>query len=364
MVAGDPGQGGATWAVLQYVLGVRALGHEVLLVEPVDAVTRERASAFDAVCAEFDLQGSAALAVRDTEQTLGLPYATLRSRMAGADLLLNVAGMLTDERLIGEIDRRVYLDLDPAFNQLWHENGVDMRFDLHTHFVTVGLALGRPDCDVPTAGRAWIASLPPVVLARWTCAGTPRRRAFTTVANWRSYGSIEHAGVRYGQKAHSFRRLIGLPRMSRHAYELALAIHPDERDDVAALASGGWRLVDPRALVATPSAYRDFVRSSYAEIGIAKAGYVDSRCGWFGDRSASYLASGRPVLAQDTGFGDALPTGEGLLVFTDGQDAAAAADAVTSEYERHSRAARALAEEHLDSGRVLGRLLERVGGAA
>jgi hypothetical protein len=365
MVAGDPDQGGATWAVLQYVLGLRRLGHDVLLVEPVDELTPRRVAAFEALQDEFGLRDSSALLAAGGRRTVGLPYPAVSRRCRDADLLLNVSGMLGDPELVAPIPVRVYLDLDPAFNQLWEAAaGIDMRFGGHTHFASVGLALGSRGCSVPTGGRDWIRTLPPVVLEHWRPAGVPTRHAFTTVGNWRAYGSIEHEGRHYGQKAHSLRGLVGLPLASPHRFEVALAIHRDEGSDLDALKANGWRLLDAGRLTGTPTAYRDFVRGSQAEIGIAKAGYVESRCGWFSDRSACYLAAGRPVLAQDTGFGDALPTGEGLLVFTDERDAAAAADAVLDDYERHSRAARELAEEHLDSNRVLERLLERVGGTA
>jgi hypothetical protein len=259
---------------------------------------------------------------------------------------------------------RVYLDLDPGFNQLWQSvHTIDMRFDAHTHFVTVGQEVGRPGCSVPTLGRDWIPTLPPVVLELWPPVRGSARGAFTTVGNWRSYGPIEHAGVHYGQKAHSLRRLVELPQRSPERFELALSIHPEEHSDLALLASNGWRLVDPSRAAGTTSAYRYFIQASRAEICIVKSGYTAARCGWFSDRSACYLASGRPVVAQDTGFSSTLPTGSGLLTFTTVDDAAAAIEEIRTAYGRHCREARLLAEEHFDSDRVLGRLLERVGAA-
>jgi hypothetical protein len=272
--------------------------------------------------------------------------------------------MLRDDALLEPIPIRVYLDLDPAFNQLWATaNGIDMGFANHTHFVTVGQCIGADGCDVPTCGRHWIRTLPPVVLERWPYVAETRERAFTTVGNWRAYGSIEIGDRHYGQKAHSMRGLIAIPSTSAHPFAVALSIHPAETSDLAALRANGWQLLDPLAVAGTAAAYREFVQSSYAEIGIAKSGYVSSRCGWFSDRSACYLASGRPVLAQDTGFGVALPTGDGLLAFDDTAAAVAAADAVCSRYEHHRRAARGLAEEYFDSDSVLRRILAEVGAA-
>jgi hypothetical protein len=190
----------------------------------------------------------------------------------------------------------------------------------------------------------------------------PRHDAYTSVGNWRSYGSIEHGGIHYGQRAHSLRGLIDLPGRVAARFQLALAIHPGEVADLDALQSNGWELLDPGALAGTPAAYAEFVRGSRAELCVAKGGYVESGSGWFSDRSACYLASGRPVVAQDTGFGRRLPTGEGLLAFVTAADAAAAVESVEADPGRHRAAARAIAEEHLDSRRVLSALLERLGG--
>ena len=368
MLAGVPGHGGATWAVLQYLLGLRRLGHHVVLIEPVAAPAggrldgSEAAVYCDAVMGDAGLDGEWALLEAGSDRTVGLGYDELARRAGDADLLLNVSGMLTDEAILGAVPVRAYLDLDPAFNQLWHdEEGIDMRFDGHTHFVTVGLALGTDGCQVPTCGRRWIPTLPPVVLEEWPVADGVRHPAFTTVANLRGYGSVTRDGVLYGQKVHSLRQVSDLPARTAERFLLAMVVHPAEQRDREMLDANGWELVDPATVAGSPGAYRCFVQGSKAELGLAKSGYVVSRCGWFSDRSACYLASGRPVVAQDTGFPAHLPTGEGLLSFVDAADAAGAVDTVSADYERHRRAARDLAVEHLDSDRVLGRLLERLG---
>jgi hypothetical protein len=360
MVAGDPEQGGASWSILQYVLGLRALGHEVCLVEPVDRLDPISVGYFEQLLRDFGLEGQAALLVRGGGETAGLPYRELVRRAAEADVLFNVSGMLRDEELVGPPPLRVFLDLDPAFNQLWQAvEGVDMGFGLHNRFATVGLALGEPGCDVPTCGREWIKTLPPVFLPLWPRAEQVPVNGFSTVANWRAYGSIHWQGNRYGQKAHSLRKLLSLPEHTPERVVLALAIHRDEETDLLALSRHGWELVDPRPTAGSPSRYREFVRGSRGEIGIAKEGYVASSCGWFSDRSACYLASGRPVVAQDTGFGRHLPVGEGLLAFSTTDEAAAALAEIGADYRHHADAARALAEELFESGSVLERLLEQ-----
>jgi hypothetical protein len=350
MLAGDPGQGGATWAVLQYVHGLSRLGHDVLVVEPIN----RRRGDVDRYFADLALD-CAALLVRGTRETVGLSYEALAA--FDADVLFNVSGMLDDPELVEPIAIRVFVDLDPAFNQIWHAQGLHPTLKDHTHHVTVGLSVARTSLPLD---RPWIPTLPPVVLDEWRYAAALETDAFTSVGHWRSYGSPVWKGRTYGQRAHAIRRLLDLPERTHQRLLPALAIDPTETTDLKALAEHGWRLADPTKVASTPERYRRFVAGSRGEIGFAKAGYIDSRCGWFSDRSACYLASGRPVVAQDTGFGSTLPTGEGLFRYETSAQAAAALDAVTADYERHRRAARALAEEHLDSDRVLMRLLESV----
>ena len=359
MLAAVPRQGGATWAVLQYVLGLRRLGHEVIVVEEVEpAGFAAAADRFAALAGEFELGPHAALIERGTGATAGMARPDLLRAARGADLLLNLSGTLTDEDVLAAVRVRVFVDLDPAFTQLWHAaEGVDMGFARHDRFVTIGRAIGRPGCDVPTCDREWITTPQPIVLDHWPLAGTVVHDGLTTVGHWRAYGSIHHDGVHYGQKAHALRPLIDIPSRARAPFLLALGIHPDEREDLAALNRHGWRLADPAAVAGTPADYRAFVQGSWAEFGLAKLGYVASRCGWFSDRSLCYLASGRPVIAQDTGFGTWLPTGAGLFAFSTADDVAAAVDALHADYPRHRRAAREIAEAIFDSDRVLPELL-------
>ncbi|HSR51047.1 MAG TPA: hypothetical protein VLV83_09465, partial [Acidobacteriota bacterium] len=172
-----------------------------------------------------------------------------------------------------------------------------------------------------------------------------------------SYGSIEWRGVHFGQKAHSWREFIDIPKRSRDAFAAALSIHPAESKDLKLLLDQGWKLLDPDELTATPDEYQDFIRRSRGELAIAKSGYVKANSGWFSDRSICYLASGRPVLAQDTGLAAHLPLGEGLLAFSTPDQLLQALDQVNRFYPRHAAAARRLAESHFDSDQVLSRLL-------
>lgn len=362
MIAATPGQGGATWAVLQYVLGLRRLGWDVYFMEPVDgsAPSAEGVAYVAKVMDHFELGGRWALVPSDGEP-VGLSRAEIRGTARRTDVLLSVSGMLLDPDVLEAVPVRAYLDLDPAFVQLWHAAGdADMRFEQHTHFVTIADAIGAPGCPIPTCGRDWLPTLPPVVLEEWPVAAQLERLSATTVGHWRSYGSVEHDGVHYGQKAHSLRPLIDLPRRTDASFELALGIHPDEVRDIAALRENGWILLDPAEVAGTPDDYRRFVQGSWAEFGLAKSGYVVSGSGWFSDRSVCYLASGRPVIAQDTGFARRLPVGAGLFAFSSADDVVAAIEELEGNYELHRAAARDVAVEYLDSDRVLGALLERL----
>ncbi|MCW3050020.1 MAG: hypothetical protein JWO74_4304 [Solirubrobacterales bacterium] len=360
MVASVPGHGGATWAALQYAIGLRALGHDVMLIDelhhPGDPAASARCMAD--VVGTFGFDGRAAL-LTGGGHALGVPYARVQAFASGADLFVNLGGTVRDPDVVGAARRRMLVDLDPVFTQLWHAvDGVDVGLGMHDRFASVGLRLHARECAVPDCGVAWTPTLPPVVLDRWPVAHAEPTGGITAIGNWRSYGTIEHRGVRYGQKAHSVRALIDLPQRTEEPPRFAVLIDPSETQDLAALHANGWALIDAARETATPAAYARFVRASAAELGIAKEGYVVSRCGWFSDRSACYLASGRPVIAQRTGWEHVLPEGEGLLGFDSAAEAAEAMAAVRAEPARHAVAARAMAEEYFDARLVLSMLVE------
>ena len=231
----------------------------------------------------------------------------------------------------------------------------------HDAHVTIGERIGQRDCAVPTCGIEWITTPQPVVLDQWPTAAPRSGRRFTSVGSWRgSYGPVDYRGRRYGLRVHEFRQFAGLPRLSGGDFELALDIHPVEEPDIGLLGEGGWSLVDPARIARTPSSYRRYIQDSAVEFMVAKGMYVESRRGWFSERSICYLASGRPVLAQDTGLADLYPLGEGLLAFGTLDEAVAGVEEIRAGYARHAAAARELAEEHFDSDKVLTRLLEKL----
>src|SRR5436190_6627371 len=246
---------------------------------------------------------------------------------------------------------------------MWRALGLHDAFGGHDAYVTVGQSIGSPESPIPTGDIDWIPTPQPVVLEHWP-AEPGSGRAFTSVGSWRGpFGPITYEGVTYGLRVHEFRRFAELPRLVSEPLEIALDIDDADRGDVELLRAAGWTLRDPREIAADPWHYREYAHSSSAELMVAKNMYVEGRSGWFSDRSICYLASGRPVLAQETGFSRHHPVGEGLLSFSTLEEAAEGVERIAADHRRHSRAARAIAEEQFDSDRVLRRLLEKLGVA-
>ncbi len=366
VVAGSLAQrsdrGGHCWFFGQWLIGLRRLGWDVFFIDYEDADAALSAQDRDRLAGamhEFGFAESYALLTREGS-TGGRSRADAVEKLRQSEALINVMGFLQDEELLAASARRLFLDIDPGYGQIWRELGLADILAGHDDFITVGSNVGRPDCDVPDSGVEWISTLPPVVLDEW-----PRRAggtSWTTVATWRGpWGPLEYGANVLGSRVHEFRKFASLPTRVASSFEIALDIHEDEWEDIELLQLNGWSLVEPSRVARDPNSYRNFVQRSRAEFCVAKQIYVETRSGWFSDRSACYLASGKPVLAQETGFTDVLPAGEGLIAFATPEDAADGVEQVERDYERHVDAAREIAEAHLDSDRVLGGLLERLG---
>jgi hypothetical protein len=372
-LAQSPARGGHAWVVLSYLLGFRRLGWRVVLVDrlPPEAcidgrgarVAPERSVGYGYardVLERFGLLDSYYLLVDGQREPVGRRRADLRSELRHADFLLNVMGFLDDAELRGEAQRRAFLDIDPGFPQMWADLGLADVLDGHDAYLTVGTNIGLEGCPIPTLGRKWKAMLPPVVMEHWP-AQTGQGRAITTVASWRGpFAPVLHGGRSYGLRAHELRPLAGMADGVGWPVEIALNIDPADGADRDRMEAGGWRLADPVVVAGTPDDYRRYVQASTAELMTAKGIYVHTRSGWFSDRSSCYLASGRPVVAQDTGVRGSLPTGDGLLLFRTAGEAQTALADVLAHYRHHSEAARALAEEHLDSDKILAALIDSV----
>ena len=375
-LAQRPHHGGHTWVFLQYLLGFRDLGWDVLFLDrlepgmcvddsgrPAPLHTSANLRYLRTVMDGFGFADSWGLLYDGGREVVGRARDEVLNRARRSALLLNVMGFLDDEEVLAAAPLRVFLDIDPGFGQMWQVLGLHEPLRGHDRYVTIGERIGAPGCAVPTCGIEWVTTKQPVALDEWPLA-PGEGNGFTSVASWRGpFGPIEYGGRTYGLRVHEFRRFLELPALTSAAFELALDIHADEVDDLRRLEEHGWGLADPRLAASDPWRYRDYIRRSSAELMIAKNLYVDTRSGWFSDRSACYLASGRPVLAEDTGLDGLVPSGEGLLTFSTMEEAVAGVEEITGDHRRHSRAARAIAEEHFAAERVLPRLLRELGVA-
>jgi hypothetical protein len=371
--------GGLVWHYLQYVLGLAQLGHDVYYLEDscffaedqkhwfhnpeTGTMGSDPAPGMRFVANQFKgtpLEGKWALYQPQYAGWNGPASEEIPKLCRSADLLLNVSAANPIREPFMRIPRRVFVDTDPTFSQVRiltcpYRNALASK---HTSFMTFGENIGHTGCATPTAGLAWEATRQPIVLDCWPV--TPGRESgnFTTLLAWDSFRFEEYGGVRYGMKSDSFRTVLDLPKLADARFELGL-FDPDVVPD--AISEGGWLIKDGRAATRDSSHYQAYVRRSKAEFSVAKHGYVVSQCGWFSDRSATYLASGRPVILQDTGFSNTLPVGDGLLRYESFDEARVAVDEVKSRYARHCADAREVAVEYFDSRKVLTDLLGKVG---
>lgn len=378
-LAQRPHHGGHAWVFLQYLLGLRRLGWDVLFLDAIepDLCVDERGRRvpvaesvnlrrLDSLMRDVGLDGHWTLLHDAGRDTFGVDRATARERLEDAPVLIDVMGFLDDDELLAAPRRRAFLDIDPGFGQMWKVLDLADVFAGHELFVTIGERIGAATCAVPTLGFDWITTKQPVVLEHWPVVESrPEAPTFTSIASWRGpFGPIELDGRTYGLRVHEFRRFLELPARTSARFEVALDIDGAETSDLEALARHGWHVVDPVVAAGDAWRYREYVQRSTAELMVAKQMYVATRSGWFSDRSACYLASGLPVLAQDTDLDGLVPTGCGLVAFADVDSAVTGVEAILRDYDEHRRAARAIAEQHFASDAVLSRLLEALGVGA
>ncbi|HJT59780.1 MAG TPA: hypothetical protein VJ761_24940, partial [Ktedonobacteraceae bacterium] len=295
----------------------------------------------------------------------GLSRDKAEDLLAHADAVLNVAGAtrLKEEGL--KIGRLVYYGTDPVLDELAFANGDErtrLFIEEHDDITTYGENIGKPDCPIPPLPGLRARTRQPILLDLWQ-AGPPLREAFTTVSNWKQAGhDIGFQGeTYYWSKHYEFMKILDLPRRVHSPIELAMGLAYLEPETLNMLESNGWRLGDAQGFSLDPWRYREYVQASRGEFTVAKDQNVRLHSGWFSERSACYLASGRPVITQDTGFGTVLPTGEGLFAFNTLDDILAAFEAINEDYARHSRAARAIAEQYFRAETVLAKLLDELG---
>jgi hypothetical protein len=275
-----------------------------------------------------------------------------------ADVVLNLSCVNPLRPWLEHVPVRVLVDTDPVFTQIRHltDAAARARAARHTAFFSFGENLGREDCAIPLDGLPWRPTRQPIVIDAWRAAPGSVDGPLTTVMLWDSYRPAEHDGMRFGMKGESFASYLDLPARSGGRFEIALGSRDEPRER---LRRHGWHVVDPREPTRDPWTYQEFIRRSKAEFSVAKHGYVVSRSGWFSERSAAYMASGRPVVIQDTGFSRWLSTDVGVLPFTTVDEACARLESLDRDYDRHCVEARAIAEAYFGSDAILTRLLEQ-----
>jgi hypothetical protein len=362
--------GGVTWDYFQYVLGLAQLGHEVFYLEdtgqwpynPVEGGVAKDCT-FNVEClaglmSRFGLAERWAYRFPWQSQWYGLSDAKRQAVIRSADLLINISGTLERPEDYRQVRRLAYIDSDPVFTQVKLARGqIDFRnwIDIHDIQFSFGECLSSA---VPETGHRWRPTRQPIVLSEWR-SETPYRDVFTTVMNWTSYKPVVYGNQSYGQKDVEFARFRELPGLvAPTQLEIAVNAGKTRRTPRHLLAHRGWHVVDPAQVCPDLDTYRHYIESSKAEWSVAKNGYVLGQPGWFSCRSACYLAAGRPVAVQDTGFSAVLPVGEGLFAFTTVEEAVAAIKEIEANYARHARAARALAVEYFDAAKVLTRLID------
>ncbi len=368
---------GAVWGTVQYLVGFQRLGYDVYYVEAHDRTPSmlmehenddgsAKAAAFiDGVLRRFDLGGHWAYhALQDKGRCFGMSESQLHQLYRSAALLINYHGgtePLPEHYATG---RLIYLETDPVELQveLYHHDQKAIDFLApHCALFTWGLNYGHADCKVPLCERFHFRpTLPPVVLDFWQPYANGAADLFTTIGNWRQGGAIKFQGEVYTwSKHHEFLKFLALPRRTSQAFELALSSLGEV--DSRLLQNHGWKIRDALSFSTDLDAYRQYIVRSRGEFTVAKDQNVRLRSGWFSERSAQYLAAGRPVITQETGFSNALPTGQGLFGFSTLEEIVQAVESINSSYERHCRAASTLAREYFSYDVVLKRLLADVG---
>jgi hypothetical protein len=374
---------GVAWQALHYIEGIRRLGYEVYYLEdtqtwPYNPETSDNDSIYTVKYIER-LMTWCGLGDRwvfcDVSQggrVKGISELQLSSLLKEADAIVNVTGSSELRETHLQVPVRVYLETDPGVPQIEVSQGNRYTIDFlaaHTHHFTFAENFGQQDSLLPIGPFNYRLTRQPVVLDWWETVHWSKTNhgsqlsqppRFTTIATWQQSNDIVWKGETYTwSKDRQFLQFLNLPARSGQAFELALACCDSQA--MALLESHSWKISDALALTKDILPYRDFIAASRGEFTVTKDQYVRLRTGWFSDRSACYLAAGRPVITQDTAFGKFLPTGEGLFAFNTMDEALAAVETVNADYEKHSRAARAIADEYFRAESIVGKIFKDAG---
>lgn len=358
---------------MSYAVCLRELGHDVVVLADVyqerclddahrpvgfeDFAGRREYDALAAAYGDF----RCCLVHDGGRATHGMSFDEAVAEAESADVLVNIGGKLQTRELVDAIPCRIFVDLAPAKTQAYEsEYGFDLGLARHHLFFTVGLNVGTPGCVVPACGVQWRPWLHPVPLSLWPAHVDERAPRFSTITGWAGKETFVLDGRYSGEKSAEWHALADVPRRAAQEMEIAVRLPVGYEADGAMLRDNGWIVSDPLEL-RDLSAYQAFVRRSRGEFTVANRRYTEFRTGWFSERSARYLASGKPVIMQSTGFEDHVGSGKGFLTYTTPDEAVAAVAAVNDDYVSHCEAARSLAEERMDGTRLLAEMLEVAG---
>jgi hypothetical protein len=361
---------------LAYAAGWQHLGHEVYLFEQVGRGRCTGADGeplafsdwggrahFEAVARFYGLWPRCCLIYKQGEATHGMSFAEAVDVARRSDLLVARSGQIHKVPAIFEPPRRrAFFDGNPGSTQiLFQQRALGHEpLDRYEFLFTLGLNVGSPGCRVPSNGLHWRPLPRPVLMSMWPAMSDPRCRSFTTISTWKGRGTVQWQGVDSGEKSDNWLRYLDLPAASGQAIEIALRMtSADQQRDRLLFEDRGWTLSDPGRLRGFDD-YRDYIGSSRAEFSVAHNRYVEFNTAWLSDRSALYLACGKPVLVQSTGIEAHLPTGMGLLTFSSMDEARAGIEAINGDYKNHCQAAREIAERYFDSDQVLTEALEQM----
>ena len=378
MMTGMP-VGGVVWQTVQYLLGLRALGFEVCYVEnhgtyPGMMITADDLDGSDAAAAfiastldRFDLGSCWSYRPwHGAERHYGHSPAELRQLFGRAAAVLNLHGATPPLPQYRSGGAFIYIETDPVAPQIELHNKVaatEEFLDAHTAYFTYGENIGAADCKVPAppAKYKFHPTRQPIVMEFWNGDGAPGGDRFTTIANWRQpHREMTFGGeVYHWSKHYEFLKFIDLPQRNAQRFELALSSY--DPADQEMLEAKGWTVTRALDFSLDPDQYRQFILGSRGEWTVAKDQNIRLRSGWFSDRAASYLAAGRPVVTQETGFSNFLPIGAGLFGFSTMDETLAAIDSINGDYARHSRAAVEVARECFSYDVVLPKLLDEAG---
>ncbi len=371
---------GVIWQHVHYIVGLQRLGHDVYYIEdsarlPYNPETFEVNNEFDyaarlleRLAREFEFKNRWAFCARYLrgQPTAGLSLKRIRQLYREADAILNICGAqeFNDDLLAS--DRIIYVESDPGVEQIRIDKGVGSTIDYlrrHRALFTFGENVGTKSFLVPTHNLKWLPTRQPVVTDLWkTNRAPPRAAVFTSVANWSTSGlkDITWRGEKYlWSKSREFLRFVAAPKKAGETFELATNIKDAKAR--AKFLRNGWRFHSPLQMSVDYWLYRDYVRRSKGEFTVAKDQYVRLNTGWFSDRSACYLAAGRPVIIQQSGFTQHYGNDGGLFAFSSIKEIVDAVKAINADYARHSRAARYIARDVFEAEKVLASLLGRAG---